>query len=383
MARICLSTQSYPPETGGVGVAASRLARTLARAGHDVHVVAPVLEAAGSMGGVRAAEEDGIHVHRVHHEPGSQEGMFALRSLVRNLDREVDFDLFHGFFLTAVYPCIGALTQGGRPRPLIASIRGSDATVLKDNLMTRAPILSSLRRADWVTSVNQAYIGLCSEDVDIRDRASVIRNSVEPVSQATARWQLSEANRGIVGLVGELRAVKDIPLLVRGYARVPQSLRRGLVLGGYFTDAGEAAWTERLIGELGVRKETRLTGRFAHSAVFDLLRGLNVYVQSSAFEGLPNALLEAACLGVPLVATAVGGMAEILRDGESGLLVPHGDPAALGAAIGRVLQDDALAMALSRGALALAGELSPERESREWLDLYDRLLCAPPRCGRA
>lgn len=383
MARICLSTQSYPPETGGVGVAASRLARTLARAGHDVHVVAPVLEAAGSMGGVRAAEEDGIHVHRVHHEPGSQEGMFALRSLVRNLDREVDFDLFHGFFLTAVYPCIGALTQGGRPRPLIASIRGSDATVLKDNLMTRAPILSSLRRADWVTSVNHAYIGLCSEDVDIRDRASVIRNSVEPVSQATARWQLSEANRGIVGLVGELRAVKDIPLLVRGYARVPQSLRRGLVLGGYFTDAGEAAWTERLIGELGVRKETRLTGRFAHSAVFDLLRGLNVYVQSSAFEGLPNALLEAACLGVPLVATAVGGMAEILRDGESGLLVPHGDPAALGAAIGRVLQDDALAMALSRGALALAAELSPERESREWLDLYDRLLCAPPRCGRA
>ena len=383
MARICLSTQSYPPETGGVGVAASRLARTLARAGHDVHVVAPVLEAAGSMGGVRAAEEDGIHVHRVHHEPGSQEGMFALRSLVRNLDRVVDFDLFHGFFLTAVYPCIGALTQGGRPRPLIASIRGSDATVLKDNLMTRAPILSSLRRADWVTSVNHAYIGLCSEDVDIRDRASVIRNSVEPVSQATARWQLSEANRGIVGLVGELRAVKDIPLLVRGYARVPQSLRRGLVLGGYFTDAGEAAWTERLIGELGVRKETRLTGRFAHSAVFDLLRGLNVYVQSSAFEGLPNALLEAACLGVPLVATAVGGMAEILRDGESGLLVPHGDPAALGAAIGRVLQDDALAMALSRGALALAGELSPERESREWLDLYDRLLCAPPRCGRA
>ena len=383
MARICLSTQSYPPETGGVGVAASRLARTLARAGHDVHVVAPVLEAAGSMGGVRAAEEDGIHVHRVHHEPGSQEGMFALRSLVRNLDRVVDFDLFHGFFLTAVYPCIGALTQGGRPRPLIASIRGSDATVLKDNLMTRAPILSSLRRADWVTSVNHAYIGLCSEDVDIRDRASVIRNSVEPVSQATARWQLSKANRGIVGLVGELRAVKDIPLLVRGYARVPQSLRRGLVLGGYFTDAGEAAWTERLIGELGVRKETRLTGRFAHSAVFDLLRGLNVYVQSSAFEGLPNALLEAACLGVPLVATAVGGMAEILRDGESGLLVPHGDPAALGAAIGRVLQDDALAMALSRGALALAGELSPERESREWLDLYDRLLCAPPRCGRA
>ena len=383
MARICLSTQSYPPETGGVGVAASRLARTLARAGHDVHVVAPVLEAAGSMGGVRAAEEDGIHVHRVHHEPGSQEGMFALRSLVRNLDRVVDFDLFHGFFLTAVYPCVGALTQGGRPRPLIASIRGSDATVLKDNLMTRAPILSSLRRADWVTSVNHAYIGLCSEDVDIRDRASVIRNSVEPVSQATARWQLSEANRGIVGLVGELRAVKDIPLLVRGYARVPQSLRRGLVLGGYFTDAGEAAWTERLIGELGVRKETRLTGRFAHSAVFDLLRGLNVYVQSSAFEGLPNALLEAACLGVPLVATAVGGMAEILRDGESGLLVPHGDPAALGAAIGRVLQDDALAMALSRGALALAGELSPERESREWLDLYDRLLCAPPRCGRA
>ena len=374
MARICLSTQLYPPETGGVGVAARRLAGTLVRAGHTVHVIAPYREPGLAALTVRSVGEDGIHVHRVCHDAGAQEMTFALRSLVRRLDAEIGFDLFHGFFLTAVYPCVSAIDQSGRPRPLIASIRGNDALTLKDHPLTRAAILSGLRRADWVTSVNAAYLDLCAADVDLGGRASVIRNSVEPIAQSVTRWNLAEHNRGIVGLVGQLRKVKDVPLLVRGYAKVPPALRRGLVLGGYFVDADEAAWTDTLVGELGLRDEVRLTGEFPQAAVFDLLRGLHVYVQSSAFEGLPNALLEAACLGVPLVATAVGGMAEILRDGANALVVPHGDPAALGDAIARILASDRLAGDLSHGAAALAAELSPERERDDWLELYDRLL---------
>jgi len=101
---------------------------------------------------------------------------------------------------------------------------------------------------------------------------------------------------------------------------------------------------------------------------------MHVYVQCSAFEGLPNTLLEAASLGIPLVATAVGGMREVLTDEETALLVPHGEPAKLARAIERILTDDDLALRLSAGARRLTAELSAEHEFAEWISLYRRLL---------
>ena len=375
MAIICLSTQIYPPEVGGVATAAQRLAGNLTAAGHEVHVVTPC-QLGGTAGvEVRSVGEEGIHVHRVCHDHGGpQDVAFALRALVRQLDDQVAFDLFHGFFLTAVYPCVSAVEASGKPRPIIASIRGNDALSLKNHPLTRAAILAGLRKASWITSVNQAYLDLVMADVDIAGRCSVIRNSVKPVPEMAKLWRLDSHNRGVVGLVGQLRKVKDIPLLLRAYAGIPAELRRRLVLAGYFVDPAEEEWSNTLIREFALEAEVTLTGEFLQRQVFDYLRSMHVYVQSSAFEGLPNALLEAACLGLPLVATAVGGMGEVLTDGENALLVAHGDPAALAAAIGRILADDAFAAHLSQGARRLATELSPERERADWLALYARVL---------
>lgn len=374
-ARICLSAQIYPPEVGGVATAAQRLAGNLVAAGYEVHVVTPCQVRKLAAIEVRSVEEEGVHVHRVCHDhAGPQEVAFALRALVRQLDDQSAFDLFHGFFLTAVYPCVSAVEASGKPRPIIASIRGNDALSLKDHPLTRAAILAGLRKASWITSVNQAYIDRVMADVDIAGRCSVIRNSVKPVPEMAEMWRLDDRNRGVVGLVGQLRKVKDIPLLVRAYAGIPAELRRKLVLAGYFVDSAEEEWTTTLIREFALQPEVELTGEFPQREVFDHLRSMHVYVQSSAFEGLPNALLEAACLGLPLVATSVGGMEEVLSDGENALLVPHGDPAALADAITRILSDDALAERLSQGARRLVAALSPERELADWLALYARML---------
>jgi glycosyltransferase involved in cell wall biosynthesis len=373
-ARICLCTEVYPPEIGGVGVAAQRLAETLVAAGYEVDVVAPWQVPAGSDAPTDPSLEAGVRVHRVHYTDNMQQLAFAVRSLVRRLDEERRFALFHGFFLTAVYPCVAAVEAGGSRRPIIASIRGNDALTLKDHPFTRATILTGLRRASWITSVSQTYLDRVAEEVDVAGRSSVIRNGVKAAPEAACPWRLTDRNRGVVGLVGKLRKVKDVPLLVRGYAAVPPALRRRLLLAGAFTDREEDAWTTTLIHEFGLTADVTVTGDFLQPQVFGHLRSMHVYVQSSAAEGLPNALLEAASLGVPLVATAVGGMREVITDGETGLLVPHGDPAALGAAITRVLASDALAEHLSQGARRLAGALSPERESAEWLALYRGLL---------
>jgi glycosyltransferase involved in cell wall biosynthesis len=372
--RICLCTQEYPPQVGGVGVAARRLALHLLAAGYEVHVVTPCDSPDGS-GEVRRASDEGVIVHRLEMPfgEGAANAPFALRELVRRLDDEVGFTLFHGFFLSAAYPAVAAAMRRVPRRPVVVSIRGNDALTLLDQPFCRATFLPALRQATWVTSVNQMYLDRVAEEVDIKDRCSVIRNGIVPPTQPVS-WQLDDASRGVVGTVGQFRQVKDIPLLVRAYAGVSSRLRTRLSLAGYFHDREEEAWSRTLADELGVASEVQLTGQFPHSQVASHLRMMHVYVQSSAFEGLPNALLEAASCGVPLVATAVGGPGEVIRDGQDGLLVPHGEPRAMSAAIERVLDDDGLASRLSAGARKLAALLSPDRERDEWLALYDRLL---------
>jgi glycosyltransferase involved in cell wall biosynthesis len=301
---------------GGVGIAARRLAGNLAAAGAEVHVVTPV-DTPGADSAIECTSENGCQVYRLVDDFRRPDAGFRWRQFVRYLDRDHGFDLFHGFFLTAAYPCLASVEH--TKRPLIVSIRGNDALTLIENPYCRAPILAGLRRATWVTSINEAYLQRVREEVDLTGRCSVIRNGVQPVQENALRWKLADRIRGVVGTAGQFRRVKDIPLLIRAYSGLAGKLRRGLLLGGYFVDRDEESWCRTLIGESGLEDEVVLTGPFEQKAVFEWLRAMHVYVQPSAFEGLPNTLLEAACLGVPLVATAVGGMREILTDQEDAL----------------------------------------------------------------
>jgi glycosyltransferase involved in cell wall biosynthesis len=371
MRSVLLSTSEYPPLVGGVGTASQRLARHLAAAGWRVHVVVPIHDPLRD--DVETAEEDGVVVHRlwngVYTDPRAG---FTLRQYVRRLDDEQNFDLFHGFFLTAAYPCLSLAEKGGRRRPLIASIRGGDTHEVMWVPNTRALILAVLRKATWVTSVSQAYVDLASDEVDVTGRSSVIRNGV--VRAAGEPWRLGPSNRGVAGTVAAFRRTKDIPLLIRSYAHVPAELRRRLLLVGSFANRDEEEWSQVLIDEFGIRAETEITGAVPRDAVPGMLRAMHVYVHSASYEGMPNSVMEAATLGVPIVATATGALPEVFRNGEQALLVPPADPAALGDAVARVLADDALAARLSAGALAVVDDLTPERERDEWLALYERLL---------
>jgi len=104
---------------------------------------------------------------------------------------------------------------------------------------------------------------------------------------------------------------------------------------------------------------------------------LDALVMPSWHEGLPYVLLEAMSLEVPIVATRVGGLAEVLDGRECALLVPPRDPAALASALERLYHDPALARRLSRSARALVtGEFEAGRMVTRYADLYKELLAA-------
>ena len=115
-------------------------------------------------------------------------------------------------------------------------------------------------------------------------------------------------------------------------------------------DGPDRTKLERRARELGLHSRARFLGAVSRESVLRLFRAADASVVSSAWENLPHTVVEALRVGSPVIATAVGGIPEVVRDGENGLLVPPGDPDALAEAIRRFFADDDLRRQLAEAA---------------------------------
>ena len=153
--------------------------------------------------------------------------------------------------------------------------------------------------------------------------------------------------------VGNLRRVKGQENLVRALARLLEHRRDvKVVSAGSEDQAGERERLERLAYDLGVAEHLDFLG--LRNDVADLMNAADLVVNPSDSEGLPLAVLEAMLLGKPVIATAVGGLPDLIADGVSGLLVPPRDPDALAAAMDGLLSNGERAAALGRAAREVA-----------------------------
>jgi glycosyltransferase involved in cell wall biosynthesis len=135
--------------------------------------------------------------------------------------------------------------------------------------------------------------------------------------------------------VGRLDAIKNQAMMIRAFARVSRSLQRSrLVIVG---DGPERSALERLVTDLDMADKVTFTG--FRSDVDAALRDADVFLMSSRYEGISIAMLEAMRSGLPIVATAVGGVPEMVADERTGLLVPSEDEQAFTAAMCRVAGD--------------------------------------------
>lgn len=191
-----------------------------------------------------------------------------------------------------------------------------------------------------------------------------------PAAEVKRRLGLAAA-RPVVGTVGRLTACKAQADLVDAFARLrARHPDAALVLvgGGELREALE--WRA---GDRGVAGAVRFLGE--RDDVPDLLPIFDVYAMCSRFEGVGRALTEAMYVGLPIVATPVYGVKEMIRDGETGLVVPAGDPRLLAAAIERLATDRPLAARLGAAARARALALMDSRRMVAALhDLYEEEL---------
>ena len=182
------------------------------------------------------------------------------------------------------------------------------------------------------------------------ERASVLPNPTPPLPTLPARAEL----RRRFGIEGPV-------LVFAGRLTAQKALQAGI-------EAARGAGIELLIAGEGPERAAlerlghgRFLGPLPRRSVLELFAAADAVLLSSAWENFPHVLVEALALGTPVIATRVGGVAEVVRDGENGLLVPPGDVGALRDAIVRFFSSPPLAASLRAAAAASVASYSPER----------------------
>jgi len=258
--------------------------------------------------------------------------------LLTRLHGQHDFHVVHAHF---AWPdgVAAALVARRWRRPLVLTVLGSDLNVQAQSILIRGQIRWALRQADQVSAVSQALRARVLAFGVPAERITVIPTGVDvrwfhPLDRAAARARLGWPQTGkLVLFVGNLLPVKGVVDLLDAFAQL--RARRG--------DVGLALVGEGpLRGEVERRARTSpgltLVGPRPHHEVPQWLGACDVLCLPSLAEGLPNVVQEALACGRPVVASAVGGVPELIPGEHCGLLVPPRQPGRLAEALNQALE---------------------------------------------
>jgi glycosyltransferase involved in cell wall biosynthesis len=239
----------------------------------------------------------------------------------------------------------------------------------------------SLRAAKRVLTVSEPFRRELIGRGVAPERIDVVHNAIDPQwglrgkapeASAALRAQLGIGpEKRVVLIVGRLSSEKDHRTLLEALRRLQGSVPPPhLAIVG---DGPERPRIEEAIRALGLVESVTLTGMVPSAEPYYGIA--DVCVLSSLSEGSPNALLEAMAAGVPVVATAVGGVPEMVTHGESALLIQPGDCQAMTSAIAALLSDGDLARKLAARAREVVLERhAPEARTRRLVEAYCRLV---------
>lgn len=293
-------------------------------------------------------------------------GINAQKTALTALYKQVDPDLVHCHGIRA--GIIGRLAvRPAKTKVIYTEHLWTNNFHLKNPLRQWFQLLlmrQAQKRSDWTVAVSEAVKSfLVSHSLADPVTTSVIYGAIEPVVSKT------RLNGQVIGTLGRLTWVKGIPTLLRAVSllkdRYPNLLCR---IGG---DGPEKEECQRLATELGIQTKCQWLGKDPDLAAF--YGSLAVYVQSSVSESFGLAVGEAMTAGVPVIASRVGGLAELVTDNDSGLLFSSGNAKELADKIDLLLSDKNLRERLSESGQKRAASFSTDRFLAEHQKLYDNL----------
>lgn len=235
-----------------------------------------------------------------------------------------------------------------------------------------------LRRADAVVAMSKSMADQLAATGVAVDRIHVIHNAIDPAEYAVdasgslwrRRWGISQ-DAFVLGVIGRLSSEKGQQIFLKAFHGVVARAEncRAVLIG----DGSEKERLVHLVRSLDLADRVLFTGHDPH--IEDVYPALDLVVIPSLTEGLPNVLLEALLYRKPIVATAVGGIPEILKPAGAGWLVPPGDVRALEAAMLDALRDEARRFSSgAAGSEYVWRHCTPQRRAEAVQRLYRHLV---------
>ncbi|HSV08706.1 MAG TPA: glycosyltransferase family 4 protein [Candidatus Binatus sp.] len=324
-------------------------------------------------------EASGLPGERITYLPGLRgwrrwSARLALPATVLRLARCArGADLLYACTLSSFPHCLLAGRLVGRPQVAHVYSSYETASPYRKHLLARARHVVA-PSADSLALAERALGGFRAGT-----RAHVVYNGMNVAALARAADGPAPATLqpdGLprVGMVGNLDPRKNPPVLLEAAARVRRTLGRlRVVLIGAFRDAAYETEVRAGIARLGLQDAVTTTGFLPNP--FPAVRTLDILAHPALRDPFPLALLEGMALARPIVASAVGGIPEMIADGESGILVPPRDADALAQALLALLGDPARRARMGAAAHdRLATRFSPERFAAGMFDVFEQAL---------
>jgi N-acetyl-alpha-D-glucosaminyl L-malate synthase BshA len=364
---------------GGSGVVATELGKHLAERGHEVAFISysTPLRLSELPPKVSFHEVDIVEYPLLKNFPYT----LALASKMAEVARSKKLQILHVHYAIP-FAAAALLAREVVPEldlKVVTTLHGTDVTLVGSNPSFKPVTAMTIERSHAVTAVSQFLRDAVRRQFGTQREIEVIYNFIDPERHdGPAPPCIPPRNcpeEFTLMHISNFRPVKRLGDVIRIFARVSEKLRARLVLVGDGPDAGLA---RDLAEELGVADRVHFTGVL--DGVADLLREANVLLLPSETESFGLVALEAMASGVPVVATRVGGLPEVVEHGVTGFLAPLGDVDQMAEYVVQILSDCATCRSFSKAARERAREHFDYRDIvPQYEAVYERVLAQGTR----
>lgn len=314
------------PTYGGSGIVATELGISLAERGHEVHFISYAMP-------MRLDTfKNNIYFHEVEipHYPLLEFQLYTLALTGKIIDvmKYEKLDVIHAHYAIphAVSSILTKQILPDKNIKLVTTLHGTDITLIGLEPAFAPIVKFSIENSDRVTAVSKFLKEKTHQNFNIEKDISVVPNFIDTniykrIQCADLKKRFAEQGEHILVHISNFRPVKRVPDTVRILHKVlSEGIKAKLILIG---DGPERSETEKLVRELGLTENVKFLGK--QSAFIELLSCADVFLLPSQSESFGLSALEAMSCGVPVVASSIGGIPEVVLHGETGYVAELGD----------------------------------------------------------
>lgn len=363
------------PSFGGSGIVATELAMALAAGGDEVHVISYAPPSRLALFDARLF----YHEVTVPHYPLFEYPPYslALATTIVSVARHQKLDLIHVHYAVpnAVSAVLARQILAPRPLPVVTTLHGTDITLVGNDPSYLETTRYGILESDAVTAVSEALRLATFEQLAIEREVEVVPNFIDPerfekARESTVARRCVQPGEKLLVHISNFRPVKRVQDVVDVFARIRRHVPARLLLVG---DGPERTRVEMMCRDYGICDEIIFTGNLP--LVEEVLVGADLFLLPSETESFGLAALEAMACEVPVIATRVGGLPEVVSHGETGYLFQVGDVESMANAAIELLKDPARHRHFAAAARVQAvGRFSQDKIVARYRQLYERVV---------